>query len=87
MFTTIDPKMRADLYEGATFKLGRTFGAEIQLPIKYRLLDHLSLSLTPYFTYWQITESDPETISGSSYVEPDSTTYIKGVRAGLTFDF
>jgi hypothetical protein len=89
MFTTIKPRMRVKA-GGNTYNLGRTFGAEIQVPIKYRLLNHLSLDLTPFFTYWQIAKSDPIPIAsmpGWVTYEPDSTTHIQGIRAGLTYDF
>jgi hypothetical protein len=80
-------KMRADLYEGGTFKLGDVWGIELKIPIKYRVFKNLSLDLTPYFTYWKIKESGTIQISGTNYVEPDSRTHIEGVMAGLTYYF
>lgn len=85
--TTIDPKMKAYLNEGATFELENVYGFDVKIPIKYRLKKNLSLDLTPYFTYWNIDASDPETISGTAYVEPDSRTHIEGVLIGLSYYF
>ncbi len=83
----INPRMRADLYEGGTFKLKNVHGAEVRIPIKYYLLKTLSLDLTPYFTYWHIGQSNIVEISGDSYVEPKSKTHIEGLLAGLTYIF
>ena len=80
-------KMRADLYEGATFHLGSVYGTEIKLPIKYRFWQNVSFDFTPYFTYWKIHESDTRMISGSPYVEPDSKTHIEGLLAGFSYLF
>ncbi len=80
-------EMRADLYEGGTFVLGGVSGWEVKLPIKYYFLHNLSLDLTPYFTWWNITKSDPVRISGAYYYEPDSYTYIQGLLLGLTCSF
>lgn len=83
----LDSKMRADLYEGGTFVLKGTSGWEVKLPIKYYFLNNISLDLTPYFTWWNITKSDPVRISGAYYYEPDSYTYIQGLLLGLTYSF
>lgn len=80
----LDSKMRADLYEGGTFKLKGVAGWEFKLPIKYYLLKNVSLDLTPYSTWWNITESDPVLISGTSYYEPNSHTHIEGLLVGIT---
>lgn len=80
-------RMRADLYEGGTFKLKDVWGAEVKTPIRYLLLKNLSLDITPYFTYWSIKRSDPVMISGYYYFEPDSRTHEEGLLAGLTFIF
>jgi len=83
----IDAKMRADLYEGGTFKLKGANGIEVKLPLKYSLSKNLSFDLTPYYTYWNIRQSDPVEISGSFYYEPDSTTHQEGLQIGLTYRF
>jgi hypothetical protein len=80
-------KMRADLYEGGTFNLGWIYGAEVKMPIKYNLLRNISFDVTPYFTYWDIKNSDLVLINGSYYSEPDSTTHIEGLLVGLTYSF
>jgi len=80
-------KMRSDLYEGATFRLGSVYGTEIKLPIKYQFWQNASFDFTPYFTYWRIHESDTQTISGVSYIEPDSKTHIEGILAGFSYLF
>jgi len=80
-------KMRADLYEGARFTLGSVYGAEIKFPLKYNFWENLYFDLTPYFTYWRIHRSDIRMISGTSYYEPASATYIQGVMAGLSYLF
>ncbi len=80
-------KMRADLYEGATFRLGGVYGIDLKLPIKFLFLENTSFDFTPYFTYWKIYESDTQMISGIPYVEPDSNTYIEGVLVGLSYHF
>lgn len=82
-----DAKMRADLYEGGTFRLGGVAGWEIELPLRYYLLKNLSFDITPYLTFWNISESDSVLISGSSYVEPNSRTHIEGLLVGLTCIF
>jgi hypothetical protein len=83
----ISPEMWADLYEGGTFRLHDVNGGEISIPLKYYLLKNLSLDLTPYCTFWNIGESDPVTISGSPYVEPDSKTHEEGLMFGLSYIF
>jgi hypothetical protein len=83
----IDPKMKAYLYEGGTFKLGNVWGTEVKAPIKYYLLKSLSLDVTPYYTYWHISHSNSVVISGTSYYEPDSNTNELGVMAGITYGF
>jgi len=80
----LNAKMRADLYEGGTFRLGGVAGWEVKLPIKYYLWKNFSLDVTPYFTAWNISHSDDVKISGSYYYEPDSHTYIEGVLLGAT---
>lgn len=80
-------RMRADLYEGGTFKLGRVFGTEVKVPVKYHLTKHVSLDVTPYFTYWDINKSSLTEISGLLFYEPDSKTHIEGVLTGLTVSF
>jgi hypothetical protein len=80
----LDSKMRADLYEGGTFKLKGVAGWELKLPIKYYLLKNISLDVTPYSTWWNITESDPVLISGKYYYEPNSHTHIEGLLVGIT---
>jgi len=81
----LDSKMRADLYEGGTFKLKGVAGWELKLPIKYYLLKNVSLDLTPYSTWWNITQSDPVLISGAYYYEPNSHTHIEGLLVGITY--
>jgi hypothetical protein len=85
--STANPKMKAYLYEGATFELENVYGFDVKIPIRYRLMKNVSFDLTPYFTYWNIDASDPETISGVGYFEPDSRTHIEGVLVGLTCYF
>lgn len=80
-------RMRADLYEGATFDLGMILGADVKLPLKYYALKNLSIDVTPYFTYWEINKSDNTDIGGDSYYEPYSRTRIYGLLAGLTYSF
>lgn len=80
-------RMKADLWEGATFHLGTVSGAEIKLPLKYSLTPKLSFDLTPYFTYWHINKSSPATIAGTAFYEPDSRTHIEGLLTGLTYSF
>jgi hypothetical protein len=88
----IEPEMIADMWflsvpETTTFKLESVYGVELKMPIKYHLLKNLSLNVTPYFTFWNIGESDPVLTSDGYYYEPDSTTHIEGVLAGITYSF
>jgi hypothetical protein len=62
-------------------------GCEVKLPVKYYFLNNISLDLTPYFTWWNITKSDPVMISGTYYYEPNSHTHIEGLLLGLTYSF
>ncbi|HNX82306.1 MAG TPA: hypothetical protein PKL77_09190 [Candidatus Omnitrophota bacterium] len=80
-------KMRADLYEGGTFALRHVWGSELKFPIKYQILKHVSIDVTPYFTYWHIKNSLPLELSGSYFYEPDSNTHVEGLLAGLTYSF
>lgn len=77
-------RMRADLYEGGTFKLRGVLGIDLKIPIKYYIFKNFSFDVVPYFTYWDITKSDPVLINGASYYEPDSKTYIEGILIGFT---
>ena len=83
---TSQAKMKA-YDEGETFRLRRVWGTQIKLPIKYYLLEKLSLDVTPYYTYWRINQSDPIPIQGSNLVkvEPDSNTNELGVLFGFTY--
>ncbi|MFH1414208.1 MAG: hypothetical protein ABIG56_05120, partial [Candidatus Omnitrophota bacterium] len=81
------PEMRANLYEGGTFNLENVWGIEIMAPIKYLFGKNLSFDITPYFTYWNIDKSDPVSISGSLFYEPDSRTHIEGVQVGFSCYF
>ena len=83
----ISPKMKAYLYEGGTFDLGNTYGVDVKLPVRYFLLKNLSFDVTPYYTYWKIKSSNIVAISGDNYYEPDSTTNIRGILAGFTYNF
>ena len=80
----LDSKMRADFLEGGTFVLKGVGGWEFKLPIKYYLLKNISLDVTPYSTWWNITESSPVSISGTYYYEPNSHTHIEGLLVGIT---
>lgn len=80
-------RMRADLYEGGTFNIKRVSGVELTLPIKYYLTQNIGIELTPYFTYWHISDSDPTEISGDWYYEPKSRTHIEGIIAGISYRF
>lgn len=83
----IDSKMRADLYEGGTFILKDVYGFEVKVPLKYEIFKNLTFDATGYFTWWSISRSDPVTISGTAYYEPDSHTYVAGLLTGLTYAF
>ena len=83
----LNSRMRADLLEGATFKLRNVWGNEVKTPIKYLLSKNLTFDLTPYFTYWNISSSKPEMISGMLFAEPDSHTHEEGLLTGLTYSF
>ncbi len=84
---TSSPKMESQLDEGGTFRLKNVWGAEVKLPMKYYLLENLTLDFTPYYTFWRINQSDPVVISGVAYVEPDSNTHEEGLMTGLTYTF
>lgn len=88
MFATSSmAKMRADLYEGATFELGGVNGIDFKIPMKYYFSPEFSFDLTPYFTYWHIRASNIMPISGSYYYEPKSNTHIEGIQAGFSYYF
>ena len=70
------------------FRLGSVWGINFELPIKYQLFNHLSLDITPYYTYWKINESNKIDIGGGVYIyEPESKSKIYGVLSGFTFTF
>lgn len=83
----IEPKMWADLFEGGTFDLQDVWGSEISIPVRFELYKKLNLDVTPYYTFWNIHESNPVTISGTAYVEPDSQTHEIGVLVGFSYTF
>ncbi|MGD0336055.1 MAG: hypothetical protein ABSB18_03020 [Candidatus Omnitrophota bacterium] len=81
------PKMKETL-DGFKFKLHNVWGVEVKLPIKYYILQNISLDFTPYFTFWWIKMSDIIPIGGGlGVVEPTSHTYMNGLLAGLTWYF
>lgn len=84
---SLDAKMRADLDSGGTFQLGSVVEWDVKMPLKYYILKNLSFDVTPYFNYWNISESDTVEISGGLYVEPNSHTHTEGVLLGLTCIF
>jgi hypothetical protein len=80
-------KMHAQLGSGGTFNLGSVWGYELELPIKYYIVENLSLDLTPYYIYWNIDESDTQIIDGTAYYEPHSRSKIYGYLVGFTMTF
>lgn len=79
----------SDLQNG-TVNLGSKPGARLELPAGYNLSRVASLTLTPFYEYSAIGESNVEEIrwadgtsTGSAFLEPASTTYQYGAAAGL----
>lgn len=81
-------KMRADLGDGYSFKLGNIYGVDVKIPIRYHFSKNFSFDLTPYFTYWHIGQSEYIHYYDSYYlVEPKSNTHIEGLLTGFTYSF
>ncbi|MDE2009693.1 MAG: hypothetical protein KGJ09_06400 [Candidatus Omnitrophica bacterium] len=83
MLFAINPRMHADTLND-TFKLGAVWGTEVKLPIKFYVLNNLSLDITPYFTYWKIQASE---VLPDGYYEPVSKTHEEGLLSGMTYIF
>ncbi|MDD5069262.1 MAG: hypothetical protein PHV17_00890 [Candidatus Omnitrophica bacterium] len=72
----------------ATYDLGDVWGLEIQLPLKYYILDgKMSFDLTPYFTYWDVERSKPLEMGVDFWYEPDSITHVEGILMGISCFF
>ena len=87
----ISPKMEASLGSGATYKLGKTDGYRIEIPLKFSLQNNYGIIFKYIYDYWHIRKSDPEevVIDGKTYstYEPDSKTKNFYLNLGFFINF
>jgi Outer membrane protein beta-barrel domain len=72
--------------------LGNTLQYEVELPLTYNLVQNprsaIDLKFTPYFRSQDISRGKPFALSsGSSVLEPASTTTVFGATLGVQFSF
>lgn len=99
---TFDGKMKAPASNGFSsmdFKLGNDPGFKLELPFTYKMNSQWSLSLTPWYEYWHINQSNwvPAIYNGApvfdsngnqlGFVEPNSKTFQFGIDIGINYQF
>ena len=74
-----------------TFDLGNKPGYFAEIPIRYRLSRNWSLSLTPWYEYSAIGQSDIVSVRNGpfidSFYEPSSRTHQYGFNIGAGYSF
>jgi len=74
-----------------TFDLGDKPGYYVEIPIRYQLGRNWSLSLTPWYEYSAIGQSDPVSVQNGhltySFYEPPSRTHQYGFNIGAGYSF
>ena len=86
----IDSKLKADLFNGLTFKL-KTKGYKIEVPLKIELYNNYGITLKYVYDYWKVTDSTKEiiTVGNENYIvyEPNSETKNNYLSIGIYYNF
>ena len=86
----VQPVLRGEAYADLPFGRGRFdmnegYGAYVYGGVSYDLTDAVSLSGELYFQYWDMDESDSDTIAGFEFIEPSNRTRETGIRLGVNW--
>lgn len=67
-----------------TQNFGSGGGARISAFLEYDFDDY-ALGMEPYFRYWHIGDSEKDTVSTGTYMEPENKFYMSGMRLYVKF--